>query len=72
MRNGSYDGYKFVSGFPMLGTLLGIAALLLCGNNWLTLLAVLFIFVFDTGGLPWFIISTWKEESLWGKRQTVA
>ena len=65
IRYGSYDGYKFVSGFPIVGTVIGIAALVLCGSNWLTIFAVLVIFTLDTGGLPWSIFSTWNDRSLW-------
>ena len=63
IRFGSYDGFKFVSGYPIIGTVIGIVALVLCGSNWLTIFAVLVIFTLDTGGLPWFIFSTWNDKS---------
>lgn len=64
-RHGSLDGIPHVSGFPILGTLLvflggayGFAAL---GTSLLGIVAL----VLDTGGLPWFLVATWRDSSLW-------
>lgn len=66
-RNGSLEGYKHVSGIPMIGSLLVVAGTVLgfgaafCAG--LGLLAV----ALDTGGTPWFLIATWKDSSFWDR-----
>jgi len=64
---GSLDGYKHISGFPLvatglmvLGAILGFGSLLCAG---LGLLCV----CLDTGGSAWFLVATWKDASLWDR-----
>jgi hypothetical protein len=64
-RHGSMDGYRHVSGFPMIGTLLlTIGALLGFGAIGSALFGVA-AFALDTGGSAWFLISTWRDRSFW-------
>ncbi len=67
--HGNLEGYKFISGIPMLGSLAAFVALWHCGNSWTTIAVVISILVLDTGGIPWFIIATWRDDSLWGKTE---
>jgi hypothetical protein len=65
--NGDLEDYKFVSGIPILGNVAALVALWHCGNSWVTIAIVITILVLDTGGMPWFVIATWRDDSLWGK-----
>ena len=64
-RHHSLEGYRYVSGFPVIGTVLvtlGILAGL--GSKPIAAVALLVLTV-DTGGLPWFLVQTWRDKSLW-------
>lgn len=61
----SMDGYSYVSGIPGLGTVAVIAAVLFNFQHLLTGILAICILIADTGGLPWFLIMTWKDSSLW-------
>jgi hypothetical protein len=64
-RHGGMTGFKFVSGVPGIGTVLvAIAIPLSFGFVWIGILGLAVLLV-DTGGLPWFVWSTWRDESLW-------
>ncbi len=61
----SMDGYRNVSGIPMVSWLGLIAALVVgWGASGTSLLGLLFCFL-DTGGPVWFVIWTWRDRSLW-------
>jgi hypothetical protein len=58
-------GYRNISVTPVLGTvalLLGIVFAF--GNVWMALVAVIAT-VLDTGGIPWFVLMTWRDRDLW-------
>ena len=59
------EGYEFTSGLPMLGTLFQIAGCVVGFGSTPVGLAGIASALTDTGGLPWFVISTWKDEALW-------
>lgn len=64
-RNGTLVGYRNISVTPALGTvalLLGIVFAF--GNVWMALVAVIAT-ALDTGGLPWFVLMTWRDQDLW-------
>ena len=64
-RRGSMDGYRHVSGIPIVGTLLlSIGALSGFGAIGSALIGI-GAFVLDTGGSAWFIVATWRDRSLW-------
>ena len=64
-RHGSFEGFRFVSGVPMVGTLLVIAGCLAAfGSPLVGSLGLLAVLV-DAGGLPWIPYLTWQDASLW-------
>jgi hypothetical protein len=64
-RTGSRDGYRHVSGVPMVGTLLTAAGVTLGFGALAPAVMGLVAVVIDTGGFPWFLIGTWSDSSLW-------
>jgi hypothetical protein len=69
--HGSYDGYRHVSGFPIVGSLVVLIGVLLWFGDVLSASVGLIALVFDTGGPQWFLVATWRDASLWdAKRST--
>ena len=65
LRRRSMDGYRHVSGLPMIGTvLLILGALFGFGAIGSTLVGV-GAFALDTGGSVWFLVYTWRDRSFW-------
>jgi hypothetical protein len=64
---GTLDGYKHVSGFPMLGSLLVVVGTLVGFGSALCAALGLLVVALDTGGSVWFLIATWKDSSLWDR-----
>lgn len=64
-KYGSIKGYRFVSGLPVIGTLLQIAGCIIAFGSPVVGLSGLLAVLLDTGGLLWFPIVTWKDSSLW-------
>ena len=65
LLGGTKEDYHWVSGFPLFGTLTIIAGLpFLPWSMWLSLLTFVFLLI-DTGGIPWFIIAVWRDDSFW-------
>ena len=64
-RHGSADGYRHVSGFPMIGTVLVSIGATLAFGDIPTALLGLVVMSADTGGSVWFLIATWRDSSLW-------
>lgn len=64
-RRGSMDGHRFVSGLPLFGTLFVVFGGVVGFGELPTALIGLATLVLDTGGLPWFLIATWHDRSLW-------
>lgn len=67
-RYTNMDDYRFVSGIPLFGTLIAVASAWACQGNPISIVIAFIILLVDTGGLPWFVISTWKDNSLWGNK----
>ena len=67
-NHGSLDGYQYVSGIPVIGTLLIIAGGIYGFGSVIIAVIGLFALSIDVGGLPWFLIATWKDRSLWEGR----
>ena len=64
-RHRSMDGYRFVSGVPAIGTLF-VTMSGVWGFGELPTAAIgLIALALDTGGLPWFLIATWRARDLW-------
>jgi hypothetical protein len=64
-RHGMQRNGQNISGVPVIGTLLvvlgGVLGFGAIGTTLIGLLAV----ALDTGGAPWFLLSTWRDSSLW-------
>jgi hypothetical protein len=59
---GSPEGYRHISGFPFVGTLLVIVGTALGFGSLLCVGLGVFSMGFDTGGPIWFLIATWKHD----------
>jgi hypothetical protein len=64
---GSLDGYKYVSGAPVIGTVFVVVGTLLGFASALCAALGLLAVAIDTGGSVWFVIATWKDTSLWDR-----
>jgi hypothetical protein len=64
-RRGSMDGYRHTSGIPIFGNLLVVIGGVVGFGDWRTASVGLVALALDTGGLPWFLIATWRDRSLW-------
>lgn len=60
--------YQWVSGIPLFGILSVLGLVMIPKSGWLSLLALLFLLI-DTGGIQWFVIATWKDDSLWNPKK---
>jgi hypothetical protein len=65
MRKGTMDGYRFISGLPIIGTIVGVFTCLTGFGEITPTLLALTIFMIDTAGLPWFTYATWKDQGFW-------
>jgi hypothetical protein len=68
IRHGKDVECKFISGVPLFGCLSIFGLLLLPKSLWLSALAFLFLCI-DVGGIQWFVIFTWKDDSLWNPKK---
>jgi hypothetical protein len=64
-RHGSMEGYRNVSGVPLIGNLLAVIGCVVGFCDWRAATVGLFALVCDVGGLPWFIVATWRDPSFW-------
>lgn len=64
-RGGDGQSYRHVSGLPVIGTLLVVLAALAGFGAVGTAALGLFVLAIDTGGSPWFLAATWKDEGFW-------
>ena len=69
LRHGTLEGYRFASGIPVIGNLLALIAVALAFGAIGTAVCVLVVVAFDTGGLPWFLVATWRDSSFWDGQQ---
>lgn len=63
--NGSMEGYRFVSGIPLIGWAGILAAMALGWGAAGTSLMALALCGIDTGGPVWFLIMIWRDRSFW-------
>jgi uncharacterized RDD family membrane protein YckC len=64
-RHGSKDGYRFVSGMPIIGTVLTLlGAVFGFGAVGIAVVGI-GAFALDTGGSGWFVVLTWRDRSFW-------
>jgi hypothetical protein len=64
-KHGSLDGYKHISGFPLIGSVLIIVAAIASFGSVPSAVLGLIAVALDTGGLAWFVIGTWNDASFW-------
>jgi uncharacterized BrkB/YihY/UPF0761 family membrane protein len=64
-RHGSIKGMKNISVILLLGTVFVVAAGVIGFADWRSAAVGLMVLVLDTGGLPWFLLMTWQDWSLW-------
>jgi hypothetical protein len=64
-RHGGMDGYRNVSVLPGIGTALATLAATWGFGDRYTAIVGLVVLVMDTGGLPWFLVATWRDRGLW-------
>jgi hypothetical protein len=64
-RRESMEGYRHISGFPLFGNMLVVIGGILGFGDWRAASLGLAALVLDTGGLPWFLLATWRDHSLW-------
>jgi hypothetical protein len=69
-RHGSINGMKNISGIPVLGTFFVVASGVLGFADWRVAAVGLVALVLDTGGIPWFLLMTWLDRSLWDTEQS--
>lgn len=60
-RTGSLEGYRFVSGVPLVGTILLTLALVANGGERAMVVVVGVFLALDTGGAPWLIVPVWRN-----------
>ena len=65
--HGTLDGFKYISGFPALGTVLVVVGSLLGFGSLACAVLGLLALVLDKGGIPWFVAATWRDDSFWGR-----
>lgn len=64
-RHGSYEGMRNISGAPVIGTFAVLMGCLLGCGHWPTAVIGLCVLALDLGGLPWYVIATWRDSSFW-------
>jgi hypothetical protein len=65
LAHGSMEGYRFVSGVPIVGVFFVLAGVLPWFGDVITALAGLAVLFADTGSPPWFLAMTWRDSWLW-------
>src|SRR5262249_36295614 len=64
-RRGSSDGYRNISVIPVVGSVLLVAGLIVGFGDWRVALSGVITGALDVGGLPWFLLMTWRDQSFW-------
>ena len=60
--NGSIEGYRHVSGFPLIGSVLVVIGAAVGFGSALCATLGLLAMALDTGGSVWFLIATWEMD----------
>lgn len=66
-RHSSLDRMRNVSGIPAVGTFAVLLGCVLAFGHRPTAFIALLVLALDSGGLPWFLIATWRDASFWDK-----
>jgi len=67
-RHGSLEGYRYVSGVPLIGAVLAMMGGLVGFGEIGSALVGIASMALDTGGPIWFLIWTWRDEPFWDSR----
>jgi hypothetical protein len=67
LRSGSLDGYKHISGFPVIGSLVVVAGAAVGFRSGVCVALGLIATALDVGGSVWFLVATWSDSSLWDR-----
>jgi len=59
------DNYRFVSGLPGIGTFFAIASCIVGFGGTASGILAIVALILDTEGIPWFVICTWTDCSMW-------
>jgi hypothetical protein len=59
------EGYRFISGGPLVGTCLVAFAGVAAFGDWRAAGIGLIALAIDTGGTPWLLLATWRDTGLW-------
>ena len=57
--------YRYVSGLPAIGTILAVVTVLVGFGHPTPAIIAFVVLLIDSGGLPWFVVWTWRDCSLW-------
>jgi len=68
LRHGKDAEYRWISGIPLFGILSVVGLAFVPKSIWLNMLAFVFLCA-DLGGIQWFVVFTWKDDSLWNPRK---
>lgn len=60
--------FRNLSGLPVIGNLLAVGASIAGFGTIGPPVAALLAVVLDIGGLPWFVVLTWRDKTLWNPR----
>jgi hypothetical protein len=60
-KHGSIEGYRFVSGIPLAGTIFATLAVISAPTHAPVVALAIVTQLIDTGGLLWFVIAIWRE-----------
>ncbi len=64
-RHGAMQGCRNVSGLPLVGTLFVVFGGVVGFGDWRTAALGLVVLALDLCGLPWVLIATWRDTSVW-------
>lgn len=64
-RHGSMAGFKNVSHVPMFGLLFVLLGAFSGRGSLPCAVLGAVALLLDTGGIPWFVVATWRDSSLW-------
>jgi hypothetical protein len=69
VRHGTVDGLRSISGFPIIGTIFALIAVIAGMGAAGTAGIALGLMVLDTGSPLWFLIMTWRDRGLWDEQR---
>ena len=71
VRHGKDAEYRWVSGIPLFG-ILSVIGLIHIPKSLLLNISTFLLLIIDTGGIQWFVVSTWKDNSFWNTENIVS